>query len=510
MPGFARISALLIAVLFLSLAAACGTADEDATSTPSGSGGAPTATSAEEQPPLDGTAWLLQAMNGVEMDLQKPITLAFEDGRATGNAGCNDYSGAYTSEPDGTFAITEIIQTDMACDSGMELEAEYLDTLRQAASYKIIEDARLELADESGQTILVFTVDDRLPLDDTAWNVIQIDGEPTIAGTRVEFSLRAGEIRGEGGCNIFSGLYIASDDGSFSTSELMWTERGCTEPEGAMEQEQAFFAALGEIASFNHDPASGTLKLLDDSGQARIIATANNDEADTGIFGSPGWVLETLRGQPVGDDFLATIRFDVSQFAGTAGCIGYNGAFESEPDGSVTRVFVSSSPRTCDDPDAPGDLATDYLAALEEVAQYREAGDGLELLDANGDVLAVYGPAITEHQLEGTVWTLATLGGEPPLPDTTVTIEFSDGQILGSSGCNEYGGPYIVPETGVISIPPAAMTAKACTEPAGVMDQETAFHTALNRARAYQLSESGLELLDANGEVLMSFESNRP
>ena len=63
MPGFARISALLIAVLFLSLAAACGTADEDATSTPSGSGGAPTATSAEEQPPLDGTAWLLQAMN---------------------------------------------------------------------------------------------------------------------------------------------------------------------------------------------------------------------------------------------------------------------------------------------------------------------------------------------------------------------------------------------------------------------------------------------------------------
>ena len=94
MPGFARISALLIAVLFLSLAAACGTADEDATSTPSGSGGAPTATSAEEQPPLDGTAWLLQAMNGVEKDLQKPITLAFEDGRATGNAGCNDYSGA--------------------------------------------------------------------------------------------------------------------------------------------------------------------------------------------------------------------------------------------------------------------------------------------------------------------------------------------------------------------------------------------------------------------------------
>ena len=515
MPGTARFTALTIAILALLLVTACGAEEDDATPTP-GTGGAPTATESpgptatagQEQPALENTAWLLEGMNGVDLDLQTPITLAFSAGRASGNAGCNDYGGAYTVNPDGAFSIPDIEQTDMACEGGMELEAEYLGTLREVAHYDVIEDARLELSVSSGETILVFTVDERLPLDDTTWNVTELNGEALIGGSDVHFTLRAGELSGSGGCNQFGGQYSADADGAFSTSELFWTEMGCIEPEGLMEQEQSFFEALAEITTYRHASEKQALTLVDAEGETRIVATRQEPETASGIFGSPGWVLASLGGEDLGDEPLVTIRFDASQFAGTAGCIGYLGVLESEPDGTITRVSVTPDTAACGD-DSTDEQLTAYLAALGKARQYRTSGDALEMLDADGEVLIVYRPAVTDHELEGTSWTLATLHGDENIPGTLVTAEFSDGYVLGSSGCNEYGSPYIIPEPGVIGLPSAVMTAMACEEPEGVMDQEIAFHDARRNVRGYELNDDSLELLDADGMVLMTFERSR-
>ena len=50
-----------------------------------------------------------------------------------------------------------------------------------------------------------------------------------------------------------------------------------------------------------------------------------------------------------------------------------------------------------------------------------------------------------EPSLVGSVWTLTALNGQPPLPGTTITAEFgADGRVTGSSGCNDYPGPYEV------------------------------------------------------------------
>lgn len=114
---------------------------------------------------------------------------------------------------------------------------------------------------------------------------------------------------------------------------------------------------------------------------------------------------------------------------------------------------------------------------------------------------------ITGGSLTGTIWILAELNGQPPLPTTTVTAEFGgDGRVSGSSGCNNYTTTYEVEEDNVtISTSPAATTLMACPEP--IMDQEAAYLEALGAAETFEASEEELALFDANGNPVAVFSA---
>ena len=107
--------------------------------------------------------------------------------------------------------------------------------------------------------------------------------------------------------------------------------------------------------------------------------------------------------------------------------------------------------------------------------------------------------------LDGTQWVLVTLEGEPPLPGTPPSAEFSGDQISGSAGCNHYFGTYAISGS-EITISDVARTEMYCMDPEGVMDQEEAFVAALASAADYRLSGARLELLDATGSVILAFE----
>ena len=73
--------------------------------------------------------------------------------------------------------------------------------------------------------------------------------------------------------------------------------------------------------------------------------------------------------------------------------------------------------------------------------------------------------------LEDHLWLVVSLAGQPVIPGTQITADFSNGQVAGVSGCNNYSAPYEMSDanltTGV-----AAVTMMACGEPQGVMEQE--------------------------------------
>lgn len=92
-------------------------------------------------------------------------------------------------------------------------------------------------------------------LSGTSWSLILLGPagfpEPVLFGVGVtaKFSESGNEISGSGGCNSYSGSYKA-DGTSFTAEALSWTERGCLEPAGVMEQEDRFLRLLASAETF--------------------------------------------------------------------------------------------------------------------------------------------------------------------------------------------------------------------------------------------------------------------
>jgi heat shock protein HslJ len=107
------------------------------------------------------------------------------------------------------------------------------------------------------------------PTDDTTlagtqWVLVTLAGQPPLAGGTVptaEFT--EDQISGSTGCNHYFGAYEVRDS-DLTLGAVAATEMACLEPEGVMDQEQAFLAALASVASYRLDGVG--LELLDGAG----------------------------------------------------------------------------------------------------------------------------------------------------------------------------------------------------------------------------------------------------
>ncbi len=136
-----------------------------------------------ETNPLDGTHWSLVSLQGHHPIEGTRVTLHFADGFIQGSAGCNDYRPLIIDSDDKTYqyritrddppiegtaesgalTIPNFIITEKDCSSPegvMQQEHVYVETLRDAAAYRIINE-RLEIDTAQGETILVFTQEDK-------------------------------------------------------------------------------------------------------------------------------------------------------------------------------------------------------------------------------------------------------------------------------------------------------------------------------------------------------------
>jgi len=104
----------------------------------------------------------------------------------------------------------------------------------------------------------------------------------------------------------------------------------------------------------------------------------------------------------------------------------------------------------------------------------------------------------TCNPLDGTQWKLTewTLSSLNPV-DFTITANFADGQISGSSGVNSYSGSCTVGPGNAFLAGPLAMTEMAGPEPA--MRAEAAYMTLIGQARSYKMADGRLTLYDAGG-----------
>lgn len=110
------------------------------------------------------------------------------------------------------------------------------------------------------------------------------------------------------------------------------------------------------------------------------------------------------------------------------------------------------------------------------------------------------GSAAVTSDLNETAWILSDLADTPLLPDSPVTLNFTDGQLYGSDGCNRFRGGYRADVEGFRLTGGLAGTQMACPDP--VMRQASAFIEALSAARTAQVREGRLILSDEDGRAL--------
>ncbi len=113
-------------------------------------------------------------------------------------------------------------------------------------------------------------------LVDSEWVLISLEGGVLIADTQITLSFEEASLDGSAGCNTYRGSYSVSED-SLRLSALEWTEMGCPEPDGILDQEQAYLNALNAAARYRVD--GDRLELYDEAGTqilAFVASTAAN------------------------------------------------------------------------------------------------------------------------------------------------------------------------------------------------------------------------------------------
>ncbi len=109
------------------------------------------------------TEWTLVSLNGEDLVESTQIILYLKEDYLGGSMTCNNYgggpdSGKYEATDEGTLKVSQLAVTVQDCaepEGIMEQEAVYIETLRNAATYRVMDD-RLEIDDAAGETLLIF------------------------------------------------------------------------------------------------------------------------------------------------------------------------------------------------------------------------------------------------------------------------------------------------------------------------------------------------------------------
>jgi len=231
-------AASLALLLALGLAAGCGGDDEGAES-------------------FVGVPWVLSA--GVDLGGGKAVPSAtFADDTVAGSTGCNRFTAPYTVDGD-SLEIGTIAMTRMACPPPADaVERAYVAALGRVEAWH---KNGLELVLVDGDHNELLRYEEASPLGD--WEVTAfLNGDAVsspLPGTKLTASFADdGSLTGSSGCNTYRTSFTLGK-GSIEIEPAAATQMACAEPEGVMDQEAAYLAALPTAVGYRVDGGSLTL-----------------------------------------------------------------------------------------------------------------------------------------------------------------------------------------------------------------------------------------------------------
>ncbi len=227
-----------------------------------------------ESASLEGTLWALESYQNADGETVDAVPNSgaraeFKNGEVSGASGCNRFFGAY--EVDGnSISIGPLGSTLMACPPPlMDQEFGFMTSLQSAASYEISGDT-LTMSNEDGEVVVTFVETEPLGLTGINWMANGVNNgrggvQSIVIGNEITAVFgEDGSLSGSAGCNNYSGTYEV-DGENMSIGPLAATEKFCEQPEGTMDQESEYLAALQTVATWSIDGDVLDLRTSEDS-----------------------------------------------------------------------------------------------------------------------------------------------------------------------------------------------------------------------------------------------------
>ncbi len=512
--------------------------------------------------PLAGTFWYLSAFGdqtilpGTEVTAQFDINEDGITGTISGTGSCNGYNAAIGPN----FVIGPIASTLRACEPAVsQQETTYFSWLETAQGFSRVGD---QLLIPTANGVLTFNstpiLDQANLLRNVTWYLVSYETLTPVAGANPTafFDANGTAVSGTTGCNQYTGAYNAGQGNTLAISDIASTLAAC-ETDQLTQQQDAFQRLMISAVSYAVNGSAlqirtvdgGTMNFTSSPPAAPVPPTAVITGPTSGEVGQslrfdatssqPGsspivryqWALSdgnTLSGPTI--DYVFTVPGTYVITLTAVDQAGRTGSVQQTV--TIAAAVVPDTPPTAaiEGPGlaAVGEQVTfsaaGSVAGTNPIATYSwQSGDGNDTgpvadsaFTTIYSVPGVYFPTVTvsdanglsstatlevrvNASLGGTTWSLTTAA-----PDTPITIQFANGSLSGSAGCNTYNATYtstmMAGPSNNISVGPITSTNALCPEE--IMAQETAYLASLQTANQYTIDGSTLTLTTADGTLV--------
>ena len=358
------------------------------------------------------------------------------------------------------------------------------------------------------------------------WNLEFLDGRPRLEGTLPTLTVDGNAYGGSDGCNSFGGqpegpLPVAAQNGTFSrpAEGIAATLALCVKPDGIMEQAEAYELALRNGRTFEID--GYRLKILDGSGKVRLVfvrrATLPGQPVE---LAGTRWRMVDETGDYAGVPTPTLVFLDEHLAGGTTTCRDFILDYRVREDGSLS---FSGKGRY-----GPADSCSEETIELERSFRRGLSSDDYAVDDRSGEsVLRIRTyrdeilsfeplPQAAEDRIYRGEWSLVAFTKPDRVnswhtdyaktielvPETELTISFEEGALQGSGECHSYEASLNI-EGSEIEVDHVRVTEKPCDDSEGVVEQETRFAEALERATFFRIYGERLFVQTDNDEALL-------
>ena len=365
--------------------------------------------------------------------------------------------------------------------------------------------------------------EESIDLAGTNWILSSLNGNLPLPNTVVSLQFGADStVSGTDGCNRYSTSFTQDGPNLTINQPAASTMMACSEP--IMNQAAAYMTALTQVTSFiaagsQLSLSSGDQVLAtfvagtEDAAASEPVPEESVDEAApgdgpieaTGDLAGSSWTLTALNDAPPAADTTVYLQFGTDgTISGSDGCNQFNTVY-SQDAGNLTIAAQSGIGTLMACPDEVMAQAAAVNAMLAETTTFSRTET--ELFLQNGDqVLATF--ELSTSDLAGTAWEVTSYNNGRDavvglLLGTEISANFgTDGDLAGNAGCNQYFTSYTADE-GTIEIGQVGSTMRYCTEPVGVMEQESEFLAALESATTYSIRGDVLEMRTAEDQIAL-------